>query len=212
MYTVKHLNKILEEVTIDYYQKGIKKNLLQRLWHHGKLNIVKKLIDFNPNKVLDVGCASGWFLNELLSSYPSSKFFGVDAYKQAINYGKKKYKKLVLTHADAHSLPFNNNTFDLVICTEVLEHVVHPDKVLKEIKRILRRNGIGIIEMDSGNWLFTIVWYWWTHIKNGVWKHAHLHIFNTNKLNVIIKQSGLRIIKKHFFNFGMAVVFKVKKI
>jgi len=70
---------------------------------------------------------------------------------------KKRYKELKLIRADAHNLPFKNNSFDLVICTEVLEHVVNPEKVLGEIKRVLTNDGIAIVEMDSGNFIFKIV-------------------------------------------------------
>lgn len=113
---------------------------------------------------------------------------------------------------DVHALPFKNETFDTIICMEVLEHVKDPRKVLSEIKRVLTKNGMAIIEMDSGSIPFKIIWYWWTEVRNGVWKDAHLHVFNSSKLEKLIKKAGLEIEEKRFFNFGMAVAFKVKKL
>lgn len=210
-YTQKELHAIWHKAPVDYYQKGVKKNILQRLWHNGKLSAVISLTKDNPQKILDVGCASGWFLNEMSKKFPKANCVGIDPYKEAILHGKKKYKNLKLVNADGHKIPFSDESFDLVICTEVLEHVVNPRIVIQEIKRVLKPNGTAIIEMDSGNLLFRFIWFWWTNIRNGVWKDAHLHPFTAKKLESIIKKGGLKINKKKKFNFTMAVAFQTKK-
>lgn len=210
----KELEKIWQQPGPDYYQKGIKKNLLQRIWHQGKLNTVLELIKENkasPKKILDVGSASGWFLQQIKKRYLKAECVGVDVYKEAIKYGNKKYPQLNLLYADAHNLPFDDDTFDLVICAEVLEHVLEPEKVVAEIKRVLTKKGSAIIEMDSGNLLFRLIWYWWTNVRHGVWKNSHLHLFNVNKLKKTIEDGGLRILQKKTFNFSMAVVFVTKE-
>lgn len=213
-----HLEKGLEEiwhqVPPDYYQKGVSNNLLQKIWHNKKLKMILNLVNessVNPKNILDVGCASGWFLSQLHQNFPKSQASGVDVYKDAITHGKKQYKFLKLVYGDAHKLPFLNESFDLVVCTEVLEHVVDPQGVLKEIKRVLTPNGITIIEMDTGNFLFTMIWYWWTHLRRGVWRDSHIHVFNTKKLEDLIEKSGFLIKEKKFFNFTMAVAFLLKK-
>lgn len=203
--------KILNQVPPDYYQKGVKKNFLQRAWHGGKLKTVFELIEKEPKRVLDVGCASGWFLSEVKRKYPKSKCVGVDVYEKATNYGRKKYKELELISADAHNLPFKTSSFDLVICTEVLEHVDSPDTVLSEIKRVLVKNGHAIIEMDTGNFLFRIAWYWWTNLRKGVWRDSHLHRFTTKKLESILGRSEMKIMKQQIFNYSMGVAFLLKK-
>lgn len=205
-----NLELIWNSVPADYYQKGVKNNLLQRLWHGGKLKAVLSLMNKNHQNILDVGCASGWFLSQVASKYPKAKCTGVDVYKKGIEYGKKTYKSLNLIVADAHKLPFPNKSFDVIICTEVLEHVVNPDKVLIEIKRLLSEDGIVIIEMDTGNILFNIAWFFWTHLRRGVWKDAHINSFNLKKLKKMILDSKFNIKKTKIFNLGMAVVFQVK--
>lgn len=209
-----HLEKIWHQVPVDYYQSGVKKNILQRMWHQRKLNVVIHLIEscgIKPKNILDVGCASGWFLSQVAKKYPKAKAVGVDVYKNAIEYGKKKYKSLQLFDTDAHKLPFKDNSFDVVICTEVLEHVVSPEKVLKEIKRVLKADGVAIVEMDTGNLTFRIIWYWWTHLRRGVWEDAHIHTFNTRKLENMIKGDSFLIGKKKTFNYSMAVAFLLRK-
>ncbi len=210
-FTHEELETIWQTPPVDYYQKGVKKNVLQRIWHKGKLAAVTSLTKDNPKKILDVGCASGWFLHEISKKFSKTKCIGIDTYKEAILYGKKRYKNLTLVHADCHKIPFPPESFDLVICTEVLEHVLDPKKVVEEIKRVLKPDGIAVIEMDSGNFLFRIIWYWWTTMRNGVWKDAHIHPFTAKKLENIIKKGGLKILQKKIFNLTMAVAFQAKK-
>ncbi len=210
----KELEEIWHQVPPDYYQNGISKNLLQRIWHTKKLKTVLSLIEgthIYPKNILDVGCASGWFLSKVKLQYPKSKCIGVDIYKKAIDYGKKRYKSLKLIHSDGHNLPFADKSFDLVICTEVLEHVEFPEKVLQEIGRVLNPNGIAVVEMDSGNFLFKTIWHWWTNMRHGVWRDSHIHTFNTENLEKVIRTNGFSIVHKKIFNFTMAVSFLLKR-
>jgi len=208
MQNVKKIKKIINQVPPDYYQRGIDKNILQRLWHTGKLNSVLSMIKNKPETILDIGCASGWFLSKIADKYLEANCFGIDVYNKAIQYGKKHYKNLHLRRGNAHKLPYKSKSFDLILCTEVLEHVENPDIVLKEMRRVLKPNGLSLIEMDSGNLLFKLVWYWWNDMRKGVWKDAHLHEFDSKKLEKIIKKEFC-IDKKKTFNFKMAVVFRV---
>lgn len=201
---------VIEQVPPDYYQKGIKNNLLQKVWHTRKLEVVVGEIKETPHSILDVGCASGWFLFQLSKRFKKASCVGIDIYKDAIEYGKKKYSKIKFRVADAHKIPYKANTFDLVICTEVLEHIDHPETVLKEIKRVLKKNGIAVIELDSGSALFSISWFLWRIGKGGVWKDAHLHSFNPDKLEKLIKKAGFKILRSQKFNLGMAMIFTVK--
>ena len=202
---------IIEQVPTDYYQKGVENNVLQRMWHTNKLRVVTSLIPISPKKILDVGCASGWFLSKLASVFPKAQCFGIDIYDKAIQHGHKLYPSITFQSADAHTIPFKDKSFDLVICTEVLEHVDDPKSVLLEIKRVLNKDSFAIIELDSGSPLFSTAWFIWKKFKGGVWTHAHLHSFTPKKLEKIILSSGFHIIKKKKFNIGMAIAFLIAK-
>lgn len=204
---------VIEQVPPDYYQKGIKENFFQRTWHTNKLREVlgeiKNLDSFR--NILDVGCASGWFLSEISKKYPKASYYGIDIYDKGIGFAKKKYPKFEFRVADAHKIPYKNNFFDLIVCTEVLEHVDDPRAVLLEIKRVLRRGGMALIELDSGSWLFSVIWFLWRKGKGNVWNEAHVHSFNTKKLERMSLDCGFKILKKKRFNLGMAMVFALQK-
>src|SRR3989344_5375909 len=199
----KRLNQIWAQVPVDYYDKGFAKNPLQRLWHTQKLKQVIKLLPRNAKNILDVGCSSAVLTEKISKHLPKSKITGVDSYKKAIDFAKVKYPHIKLLVADVHNLPFENQTFDLVICTETLEHVIDPKRALLEIKRVLAKNGKAIISMDSGSLLFRIVWYFWTKTKGRVWQNAHLHQFNAKLLEALIRKAGFKITKKVYSHLGM---------
>lgn len=50
------------------------------------------------------------------------------------------FPKVKIKHASIYEIPFPNNSFDLVICTEVLEHLETPSLAIEEVKRVSRRN------------------------------------------------------------------------
>lgn len=205
----KRLVEIWAQVPADYYDQGIAKNPLQKLWHTQKLHEVIKLLPKDAKHVLDVGCSSAVLTAEVAKNLPNAKLTGIDSYKKAIDFAKSKYPSLELLVADAHKLPFKDNVFDLVICTETLEHVTNPKKSLLEIKRVLAKNGHAIISMDSGSLAFRIIWYFWTKTKGRVWENAHLHEFNAKVLEDLIRQVGFKITKKVYSHLGMAVTFLI---
>ncbi|HSX48994.1 MAG TPA: class I SAM-dependent methyltransferase [Candidatus Saccharimonadales bacterium] len=212
MVTQKQLVKIWNQVPPDYYQKEIAKNPLKRFWHTEKVDTFKKLTKGkNFKNILDVGCASGRMANEISKIFPNAKMTGVDAYGKAIEYGKKTYPNIKFRVADAHKLPFKANSFDLVICYEVIEHLTNPLKALQEMKRVLKKDGLAIITMDSGNILFRIVWWVSENTISSVWQNAHLHPFKHTELEKVIKKSGLKIVKKQFSHFSLEVSFVTKK-
>lgn len=207
----KNLKKIWLQVSPDYYEKGIKRNLWQNIWHNSKWRIIKKLIQKNATRVLDVGCASGWLTSRIAHVLPRAKVVGVDISPKMITYAKVAHPEVNFICADAHKLPFPNKSFDLIVCTETLEHVVDPLKVLKEIRRCLSNKGIVIISMDSGSFLFRFIWFFWLKTKGRVWNHAHLHKFNRHKLQKLFKKAGFKIKRQEISQLGMEVTFELIK-
>ncbi len=202
------LRTIWEKVPNNYYQKGTKTNLFQKIWHHLKISSAKKVLkNYQFNNLLDIGCASGYMLSNLTSVNPSAKYYGVDVYKEAINFAKKHYPSIVFKVGSAEKLPFGNASFDMITFYEAIEHVQDPLSSLKEIKRVLNKNGVCILAMDSGNLLFRLTWFVWENTKGKIWKGAHLHPFHHSELEELIKKVDLKIKKKFFTHLGMEVTF-----
>lgn len=91
------------------------------------------------SKVLDIGANDGVFL-KFLKEKKQCDIHGVDISDTAIEEAKKIGVEVL--KADAHKLPYEDKTFDAVVIMEVLSHVHNPKEVLKEARRVLKRNGV----------------------------------------------------------------------
>lgn len=104
-------------------------------------------------KILDVGCGTGaniQMINELLPLAKEIEYYGIDISPKAIEAAndyknKSDIKNCFFEVGDAESLKCDDANFDIVICTEVLEHLLHPGKALREIYRVLKSGGSSII-------------------------------------------------------------------
>lgn len=92
-----------------------------------------------PLSVLDAGCGEGFTLSRFEEKHIGHNLEGVDFLDTAIKIGKKVHPKLKLKQGDIYKLPYKDNQFDLVLCTEVLEHLEYPEKALQELKRVTKK-------------------------------------------------------------------------
>lgn len=119
-----------------------------------RLNAVDRTLkDLNLSKakVIDVGCGSGIFSN--LAASMNYQVLGMDISHNAVKVLNKRYKKnknLKFLQATAEKIPARSKSADLILCFEVLEHLVNPSVSLSEIHRVLKDNGLAIISVP--NW------------------------------------------------------------
>lgn len=207
------LAEIWSQVPADYFSTGVRRHPLQRLWHTGKLNAVSKMLDQQTaDRLVEVGSADGSFVYRLKQSTGIASVVAVDPYLPPLRLGKRRFSRIDYIQADAHSLPFRNETVDVVTILETLEHVSRPLDTLMELKRILKRDGRIVVEMDSGSLLFQVIWFFWKQFGKGrVWKGSHLTFFNVSLLKKLFKKANLKVEKEHSFNLGMGVCYLLKK-
>lgn len=119
------------------YQKHASVNPIQRFlidnFYSQLIRIIKPI---KPKRILDVGCGEGFTLIKIKHAKIGEKFEGVDDSAEALDIGKKLNPKLNIKMGDIYKLPYEDNAFDLIICTEVLEHLGAPEKALLELKRV----------------------------------------------------------------------------
>ena len=126
-------------------------------WHQHKRKLVHQLISEylgRPGKVLDVGAGTGKILSELKNKGWQIK--GVDGEKEAVRWAKKR-GVVIKQHDLTKKLPFKNNSFDLVVSLDVLEHVKDDVGLLKEMRRVVKPQGIILITVPAYQWLYS---YW----------------------------------------------------
>ena len=97
-------------------------------------------------KVLDISCGEGY--GTAILSREAQSAAGCDIDEDIISLARKKYgqsEKLSFVQGDFRSLPFGDNSFDVVVSYETIEHISGQDLALTEIKRVLRDDGLLIM-------------------------------------------------------------------
>ncbi len=119
------------------YLKHVNQNPIQRaLIGNFNKKLVEILKPIKPSRILDVGCGEGFTLIMLGRNKIGKVYEGVDNSAEALKIGRKMYPNLGIKHGDIYKLPYKDDSFDLVICSEVLEHLENPAQALKELRRV----------------------------------------------------------------------------
>lgn len=116
----------------------VKKLELKRLRY-----IIKFLNPITGDLILDVGCGSG----KLSESIKSGRVIGIDISEYLLDKAKTRMEYLL--KAEGETLPFKNGSFDKIVCSEVLEHVILPEKIIEEIQRVLKKDGVLIATIPN---------------------------------------------------------------
>ena len=101
------------------------------------INRLAKGLDFQ--KTLEIGCGEGIFLYHLKELLEGKDVSGIDIDPDELETAKKNIDFAELSMANGEQLPFADQSFDLVFCCEVLEHVENPGHVFQEIKRVAKK-------------------------------------------------------------------------
>lgn len=96
----------------------------------------------NRHRVLDIGCGDAYLIAQIQEF--CSEVRGVDPEEQAVHLANdilKKYPTCTVVQGDCYHLPFEDGSFDIVLLTDVIEHLKDPQACLKEIRRVLNHSG-----------------------------------------------------------------------
>lgn len=100
------------------------------------IGLVDLVIGVNPRRVLDVGCGEGLVSRQLAAACPNAVIYGVDIAPELLEVAGELKSDMFCIVGSTYQLPLPANSYDLVICTEVLEHLEDPEWALREIARV----------------------------------------------------------------------------
>ncbi|MFA6006390.1 MAG: class I SAM-dependent methyltransferase [Candidatus Paceibacterota bacterium] len=177
---------------------------LEHWWYRVRREIVVQLIrkhsvNSDRRTILDIGCGTGALLQAL---EPFGSVIGVDPSEQAINFCKKRGIKNLFLESCAH-LSFSDNTFDVVLALDVLEHIDDVHQALQELLRVTKQGGTVIIFVPAFEFLWSV-----TDVLS-----EHKRRYTKNKLLKDLRDAGFDIVRTSYFNFFLfPPIFLVRMI
>jgi ubiquinone/menaquinone biosynthesis C-methylase UbiE len=112
-----------------------------------RLETLRRFAAARPNdRILEVGVGGG----HVLAKFPDHKRTGIDLSPTMLGRARRRLGKDVeLLQGSADLLPFEDKTFDVVLCTEVLEHVVDPARVVRELMRVAKPGARVVVSIPN---------------------------------------------------------------
>jgi ubiquinone/menaquinone biosynthesis C-methylase UbiE len=148
------------------------------------------------NSILDVGCGKGWVAKEFLPKGKTVVSLDISVTNPSIV--KKLYSnpKHFAIAADSFHLPLNDNSFDCVIASEIIEHVVDPAGFIKELFRVIKKGESLIITTPYKE---KLIYYLCIHCNQKTPANAHIHSFDEKKLESLYYGNDLESFKYEIF-------------
>lgn len=119
-------------------------NYLSRQAEQGELEcrrVMLSLLEEEPDaKLLDLGCGDGEFTLKVAERIRTSKIYGIEIAEESLNKAKAKGIEVYWGDLDER-LPFESESFDVVLASHIIEHVCNTDGLIKEIYRVLKGGG-----------------------------------------------------------------------
>jgi len=181
-------------------------------WYQNLRNEVAYWIQSTPagkpgskKKLLDLGCGTGGMLSHVQSRFEGLAATGMDYYALALDFARQR-TICPLVRGDVKKIPFNKETFDFIVCLDVLyTQEAYPgfQKTLGDIYELLRENGIFILQLPAFEFLKS------QHDLN-----CHgMHRFTANEIRECLHQAGFRRYKIYYrYNLLFGFAWFIRKI
>jgi len=127
---------------------------LDRASRRHALEQVERHVGDRPATILEVGCSSGFMLEELRARFPAAEVIGADYVRGPLDALAQRQPEIPLLQFDLTQCPLPDESVDAVVLLNVLEHIADDVAAMTECWRILRPGGVAVIEVPAGPHLY----------------------------------------------------------
>ena len=189
----------------DEYQKMY--NLETRYWWFlGKQHLVKNQLGrlplkrLNEIRLLDIGSGTGIIMKELQNL---GRVYGMELSMEAIGFLKRRNLNLIVRSDANDALPFRDETFAVITCLDVLEHLDKDIDLIREMFRICKPGGYVLLTVPA----FQAFW----SLHDTVLHHRRR--YTKIRLLATLKQADFRVMKISYYNVTMSIpIMVIRKI
>ena len=176
----------------DRWAKSYDRGRLRSWFTDGQAEILEALDLQEDDWLLDVGCGTGWAVMQAAQMVPSGKACGIDLSPGMISRANDLadgFSTVEFKVADAESIPYPEQSFDAILCTNSFHHYSTPVRALSEMRRVLKPGGRLIIR-DSDRGACRWVWFW--DRLNRAFEKGHVRYHTRTEVFELLEQAGIK--------------------
>jgi 2-polyprenyl-3-methyl-5-hydroxy-6-metoxy-1,4-benzoquinol methylase len=161
------------------------------------LGKITNLINPKSKRIVDLGCASGYF-GQFLKEKLNATVWGVEIDVEDAKKAKNKLNNVLIFDLNENNWyqKFGDKKFDTAIFADVIEHLYNPKNALINAKKILNQSGSIIVSVPNivhQSIALEILFNQWNYEKSGILDQTHLKFFTKDSLIKLVKDSGFYI-------------------
>jgi SAM-dependent methyltransferase len=154
---------------------------------------------YKKGKILDIGNIGGLYGGDGVINSPHLQFvqdasesevYGFDLYSPKVHADKYKNQ---MTGNIEDTLPYQDNYFDTVYLGEVIEHIHNPGLVLKEIHRVMKEDGVFILDTPNAYHVKKLL-KWFIQREENLGDPTHIIIYTPGSLVSLLKKNGFEVL------------------
>lgn len=145
-------------------------------------------------RVLDVGCSSGYLARPLVAN--GCTVVGVEFDPDAAEEARSVCADVLVGDVETMELPFEEASFDVVLCGDLVEHLRDPEAFLARVRPLLRGDGRLVLTTPNvANWSMRLglLAGRWRYTERGILDRTHAHLFTRKTLVETLERAGYRV-------------------
>lgn len=150
----------------------------------------------NPKDIAEVGAGEGYLIEKLVKMHPKASIVGCDLSERVNELARERlasFPQVSILKEDAENVSFADDSFDAVICCEVLEHVEHPEKAIAELYRILHKGGVALVSVPHEPIWRMLNMARFKYVKDLGNTPGHLNHWTRGQFKQFVRQAGFSV-------------------
>jgi 2-polyprenyl-3-methyl-5-hydroxy-6-metoxy-1,4-benzoquinol methylase len=150
-------------------------------------------------RVLDVGCSGGYLAERLVER--GATVVGIELDPVAAEQARKVCERVLVGDAETIELPFEPNSFDAIVCADLIEHLRDPAAFLARMRPLLKPAGrLMLTTPNVANWSIRmqLLFGRWRYTERGILDRTHAHLFTRATLVECLEGAGYRLDRLDF--------------
>lgn len=180
-----------DELTSFHEDVAGDRHFIDQASHQYVLRQIPKFLQPSPNVILEIGCSSGFLLKKIRKDFPSEIIMGADVVRKSLYNLHTQMQDVPLLRFNLLDCPLYDNSVDMIIMLNVLEHIKDDFTALQQVNRILKPSGVVIIEVPAGPNLYDF------YDKS----LQHFRRYSSISLKALAEKQGFQVLSQSHLGF-----------